>query len=64
LHASWVNQIDLRFARYTLRVLGHASHTSTVHLREHTEQFIHERNQATRPTNGVSGGYPLQTGAS
>ena len=36
LHASWVNQIELWFARYTRRVLRHASHTSTVHLRERT----------------------------
>jgi len=49
LHASWVNQIELWFALYTRRVLRHASHTSTAHLRERTEQFIRERNQTARP---------------
>jgi hypothetical protein len=49
LHASWVNQIELWFALYTRRVLRHASHTSTAHLRERTEQFIRERNQTASP---------------
>jgi transposase len=35
LHASWVNQIELWFGLYTRRVLRHASHTSTSHLRAH-----------------------------
>jgi DDE superfamily endonuclease len=48
LHASWVNQIKLWFGLYTRRVLRHASHTSTVHLRERTEQFIRKRNQTAR----------------
>jgi len=39
LHASLVNQIELWFARYTYRVLRHASHTSTAHLRERTGQI-------------------------
>ena len=64
LHASWVNQIELWFARYTRRVLRHASHTSTVHLRERTEQFIREHNQAARPFKWSFRGYPLQSGAS
>lgn len=64
LHASWVNQIELWFARYTRRVLRHASHTSTAHLRERTEQFVNERNQAARPFKWSSRGYPLQGGAS
>ena len=64
LHASWVNQIELWFARYTRRVLRHASHTSTVHLRECTEQFIREHNQAARPFKWSFRGYPLQSGAS
>jgi transposase len=64
LHASWVNQIELWFARYTRRVLRHASHTSTAHLRERTEQFAHEHNQAARPFKWTFRGYPLQTGTS
>ena len=64
LHASWVNQIELWFARYTRRVLRHASHTSTVHLRERTAQFIREHNQAARPFKWSFRGYPLQSGAS
>jgi transposase len=64
LHASWVNQIELWFGLYTRRVLRHASHTSTAHLRERTEQFIRERNQTARPFRWTFRGYPLQTGAS
>jgi transposase len=64
LHASWVNQIELWFARYTRRVLRHASHSSTAHLRERTEQFIRAHNQAARPFKWSFRGYPLQTGAS
>jgi transposase len=64
LHASWVNQIELWFARYTRRVLRHASHTSTEHLRERTEQFIREHNQVARPFKWSFRGYPLQSGAS
>jgi hypothetical protein len=45
-------------------VLRHASHTSTVHLRERTEQFIGEHNQAARPFKWSFRGYPLQSGAS
>jgi transposase len=63
LHASWVNQIELWFARYTRRVLRHASHTSTAHLRERTGQFVREHNQAARPFKWSFRGYPLQTGA-
>ncbi|MFC0695972.1 transposase, partial [Paraburkholderia humisilvae] len=49
LHASWVNQIELWVARYTRRMLRHASHINTAHLRERTGQFSHEDNQAARP---------------
>lgn len=49
LHASWVNQIELLFGIYSRRVLRHASHTSTAHLRERTEAFIAQRNAAPRP---------------
>ncbi|SDR62278.1 IS630 family transposase [Paraburkholderia tuberum] len=64
LHASWVNQIELWFAHYTRRVLRHASHTSTAHLRERTEQFVRAHNQTARPFKWTFRGYPLQTGAS
>lgn len=64
LHASWVNQIELWFARYTRRVLRHASHTSTAHLRERTERFVSEHNQVARPFKWSFRGYPLQGGAS
>jgi hypothetical protein len=57
----WVNQIELWFARYTRRVLRHASHTSTA---ERTEQFVRAHNQAARPFKWSFRGYPLQTGAS
>ncbi|WP_293034565.1 IS630 family transposase [Paraburkholderia sp.] len=64
LHASWVNQIELWFARYTRRVLRHASHTSTAHLRERTGRFVSEHNQAARPFKWSFRGYPLQSGTS
>ncbi|MCR4470425.1 transposase [Burkholderia sp. SCN-KJ] len=64
LHASWVNQIELWFARYTRRVLRYASHTGTAHVRERTEQFVDEQNQATRPFKWSFRRYPLQGGAS
>jgi hypothetical protein len=63
-HASWVNQIELWCALYARRVPRHASHTSTAHLRERTEQFIRERDQASRTFKWSVRGYPLQTGAS
>jgi hypothetical protein len=59
-----VNQIELWFAVYTRRVLRHASHESTAHLRERTEHFIRERNQTAGPFRWTFRGYPLQTGAS
>ncbi len=62
LHASRVNQIELWFARYTRRVLRHASHTSTAHLRERTERFLSEHNQVARPFKWSFRGYPLQSG--
>lgn len=61
LHASWVNQIEIWFARYTRRVLRNASHTSTDHLRERTEKFIREDNRAARPFKWSFRGYPLQS---
>ena len=61
-YASWVNRIELWFASIPPR--SPASHTSTVHLRERTEQFIRERNQTARPFKWTFRGYPLQTGAS
>ena len=44
LHASWVNQIELLFGIYARRVLRHASHVSTEHLRERTQAFVARRN--------------------
>jgi len=64
LHASWVNQIELWFARYTRRVLRHASHISTARLRERTGQFVGEHNRGARPFKWSFRGYPLQSSAS
>lgn len=62
LHASWVNQIELLFGIYSRRVLRHASHTSIEHLRERTETFVAQRNQAPKPFKWTFAGYELQTG--
>ncbi len=62
LHASWVNQIELLFGIYSRRVLRHASHTSTEHLRQRTEAFIAQRNDAPRPFKWTFAGFELQTG--
>lgn len=62
LHASWVNQIELLFGIYTRRVLRHASHTSIEHLRQRTEAFIVQRNQAAKPFKWSFAGFELQTG--
>jgi transposase len=62
LHASWVNQIELLFGIYARRVLRHASHTSTAHLRQRTEAFIAQRNDAPRPFKWTFAGFELQTG--
>jgi transposase len=62
LHASWVNQIELLFGIYARRVLRHASHTSTTHLRQRTESFIEQRNAAPRPFKWTFAGFELQTG--
>lgn len=62
LHASWVNQIELLFGIYARRVLRHASHTSTAHLRERTEAFIAQRNRAPKPFRWTFAGFELQTG--
>jgi transposase len=62
LHASWVNQIELLFGIYSRRVLRHASHTSTAHLRQRSEAFIAQRNAAPRPFKWTFAGFELQTG--
>jgi len=62
LHASWVNQIELLFGIYSRRVLRHASHTSTAHLRERTEAFIAQRNSTPKPFKWTFAGFELQTG--
>jgi transposase len=62
LHASWVNQIELLFGIYTRRVLRHASHSSIAQLRERTEAFMAQRNQAPQPFKWTFAGFELQTG--
>ena len=62
LHASWVNQIELLFGIYSRRVLRHASHTSTAHLRQRTEAFIAQRNVLPKPFKWTFAGFELQTG--
>jgi transposase len=62
LHASWVNQIELLFAIYTRRVLRHASHSSIAQLRERTETFMAQRNEAPKPFKWTFAGFELQTG--
>jgi transposase len=62
LHASWVNQIELLFGIYSRRVLRHASHTGTAHLRQRTEAFIAQRNVSPKPFRWTFAGFELQTG--
>ena len=62
LHASWVNQIELLFGIYSRRVLRHASHSSVEHLRQRTEAFMTQRNQAPKPFKWTFAGFELQTG--
>ena len=62
LHASWVNQIELLFGIYACRFLRHASHSSIAQLREHTEAFMAQRNQAPQPFKWTFAGFELQTG--
>jgi transposase len=62
LHASWVNQIELLFGIYSRRVLRHASHSSIEHLRQRTEAFVAQRNQAPKPFKWTFAGFELQTG--
>jgi transposase len=62
LHASWVNQIELLFGIYSRRVLRHASHTCTAHLRQRTEAFIAQRNVSPKPFKWTFAGFELQTG--
>jgi len=61
-HSSWVNQIELLFGIYTRRVLRHASHTCTQHLRQRTEAFIEQRNVSPKPFKWTFAGFELQTG--
>lgn len=61
LHASWVNQIELLFG-IARRVLRHASHSSIAQLRERTEAFMAQRNQAPQPFKWTFAGFELQTG--
>ncbi|NDZ12898.1 IS630 family transposase [Variovorax sp. WS11] len=62
LHASWVNQIELLFGIYARRVLRNASHSSIAQLRERTEAFMAQRNQAPQPFKWTFAGFELQTG--
>ena len=62
LHASWVNQIELLFGIYARNVLRHASHSSIAQLRESTEAFMAQRNQAPKPFKWTFAGFELQTG--
>lgn len=62
LHASWVNQIELLFGIYSRSVLRHASHSSIAQLRERTEAFMAQRNQAPKPFKWTFAGFELQTG--
>ncbi len=62
LHASWVNQIELLFAIYTRRILRHASHRSTAHLRLRTQEFVAQRNRSPQPFKWTFAGFELQTG--
>ena len=62
LHASWVNQIELLFGIYARRVLRHASHPSTQHLRQRTEAFLAQRNARPKPFRWTFAGFELQTG--
>ena len=62
LHASWVNQIELLFGLYAHRVLRHASHPSTQHLRQRTEAFLAQRNARPKPFRWTFAGFELQTG--
>lgn len=62
LHASWVNQIELLFGIYSRRVLRHSSHPSIEHLRQRTDAFMAQRNQAPKPFKWSFAGFELQTG--
>lgn len=62
LHASWVNRIELLFGIYSRRVLRHASHTSSAHLRQRIEAFIAQRNVSPKPFKWTFAGFELQTG--
>jgi transposase len=62
IHASWVNQIELLFGLYARRVLRHASHSSIEQLRQRTDAFMAQRNQAAQPFKWTFAGFELQTG--
>ena len=47
---------------YSRRVLRHASHSSIEQLRERTDDFMMQRNQASKPFKWTFAGFELQTG--
>lgn len=62
IHASWVNQIELLFGIYARRVLRHSSHSSIEQLRQRTDAFMAQRDQAPQPFKWTFAGFELQTG--
>ena len=61
LHASWVNQVELFFARVQRRVLRYASFDSVEHLSTEVMGFIAHWNQhERRPYRWKFRGYPLE----
>ena len=62
LHASRVNQTGLLFGNYSRRVLRHSSHSSIEQLRQRTDAFVAQRNQAPKPFKWSFAGFELQTG--
>ena len=61
IHASWVNQVELFFARVQRRVLRYASFDSVTQMSSEVMDFIDHWNQHERkPYNWKFRGYPLQ----
>lgn len=61
LHASWVNQVELFFAKVQKRVLRHASFVSALALGKAVLGFIHHWNRVERrPFRWTFGGYPSE----
>ncbi len=61
LHASWVNQVELFFARVQRRVLRYASFDSVGQLETEVMDFIHHWNDHERkPYRWKFRGYPLE----